>query len=116
MKMLKSILVILFFTIPVVSFSQTRSTKSGESTYQRKTRKTTTSGGTSIDTIRKENAPVLQDNGNVNTTGIVDGSRSSTGRPGSDTLVNYTVKRKKKTIYTEGTVLPDTAKRKKIKP
>lgn len=115
MKTLKSLLIILFFTVPVVSFSQTKS-KSGESTYQRKTRRTTTSGGTSIDTIRKENAPVLEDNGSVNTTGIVDGSRSSTGRPGADTTVGYTVKRKKKIIYTEGTVLPDTTKKKKIRP
>ena len=112
MKTLKTILIILFFTIPVVSYSQTRTSTSSE-TYQRKTRKTTTkNSAAAADTIRKENAPVLEDNGSVNTTGIVDGSRSSTGRPDADTMVNYSVKRTRKTIVSGGAVMPDSTKRK----
>ena len=116
MKTIKTILIILFFTIPVVSYSQTTTTKSSE-TYQRKTRKTTTSNSAAAaDTIRKENAPVLEDNGSVNTTGIVDGNRSSTGRPDADTMVNYSVKRTKKTIVSGGVAMPDSTKSKKKRP
>ncbi|WP_221391611.1 hypothetical protein [Dyadobacter sp. NIV53] len=114
MKTLKTILIILLFTVPAASYAQTKSSSSGETTYQRKTTKRTTKTGISaVDTIRKENAPVLEDNGSVNTTGIVDGNRSSTGRPDADTMVNYSVKRTKRTIVTGGVAMPDSTKKKK---
>ena len=62
------------------------------------------------DPVIKENAPVLNDNGNVNSNGSVDGSRSSTGRPGIDSTTSYTRKRKR-TITIGGVVYPDTAKK-----
>ena len=120
MKKLKSLILILFLIAPLISFSQEaeKKEKAGSvRTYQRKTyKKTTTVGTSSTDTIRKENAPILEDNGSVNTTGIVDGSRSSTGRPDADTMVNYSVKRKKTTISTGGKALPDSIKRKTKQP
>lgn len=123
MKALKNILIIILLTIPLVSFSQENTSKKNEldtaqrkQTYQRKTRKTTTSALDNASSVRKENAPVLNDNGNVNTTGIVDGSRSSTGRPNIDTTASYSVKRTKKTITTGGQAKPDSIKKPKMKP
>ena len=123
MKALKNILIIILLTIPLISFSQENTSKKNEldtaqrkQIYQRKTRKTTTSALDNASSVRKENAPVLNDNGNVNTTGIVDGSRSSTGRPNIDTAASYSVKRTKKTITTGGQAKPDSIKKPKIKP
>ena len=112
MKTLKQIFFIAIFTIPAVCFAQTDGTK-------KKTSKKVTVMDTSKrvnlskDPVIKENAPVLNDNGNVNTNGTVDGSRSSTGRPNADTTAGYTVRRRKKTITTGGVVYPDTTTVKK---
>jgi len=62
------------------------------------------------DPVIKENAPILNDNGNANTNGSVDGSRSSTGRPGIDSTTSYTRKRKR-TITSGGVIYPDTTKK-----
>lgn len=92
---------------PAFSYAQSgTSTKSTqESHYQRKTKKHTvkTADSSDLNAILKDSAnaesgPILNDNGNVNSTGSIDGSRSSTGRPDADTTTTYTVKRKKKTI------------------
>lgn len=108
MKTVKQILLIGLLAAPFLSFSQSDKTKTDKpASYQRKTTRVTSR----TDTIRKQNAPVLEDNGTVNTTGIVD--RSSTGRPGADTLVNYTVRKKKRIQTTGGLLLPDTTKRRK---
>jgi len=100
---------------PVFSWAQS------EGSYKKKTYKKTVV----IDTIKKadaskdpvirENAPVLNDNGNVNTTGTVDGSRSSTGRPGVDTTGSY-VRKRKRTITTGGVIYTDTTAKKSGKP
>ena len=123
MRALKHIFIIILLTSPFVSFSQENASKKNKAdtaqskqTYQRKTRKTTTSALDNASSVRKENAPVLNDNGNVNTTGIVDGSRSSTGRPNIDTTASYSVKRTKKTITTGGQAKPDSIKKPKMKP
>ena len=123
MKTLKNMLIIMLLTAPFVSFSQENASKKNgldtaqsKQTYQRKTRKTTTSSLGNANSVRKENAPILNDNGNVNTTGIVDGSRSSTGRPNIDTSASYSVKRTKKTITTGGQAKPDSTRKPKMKP
>lgn len=67
----------------------------------------------SKDPVIKENAPVLNDNGNVNTNGTIESNRSSTGRPGSDTVSGYTVRKRKRVIKTGGVVYPDTSTTKK---
>lgn len=115
MKTIKNIFLLACLIAPLISFSQSSQEKTETNkkpgTHQKRTysRRTTTR----TDTIRKQNAPILEDNGTVNSTEIVDGSRSSTGRPGADTLVNYTVKKRKKTSIPEGAIIPDSTKRKK---
>ncbi|WAC13596.1 hypothetical protein [Dyadobacter pollutisoli] len=124
MKTLQLILLILFLT-PAISFGQSSGKKSGSSksqkVYHRKTTRTKISTDTSDvnailkDSANAESGPILNDNGNISTTGTIDG-RSSTGRPGTDTTTSYTVKRSKKTIRTGGAIMPDTIKKKAVKP
>lgn len=122
MKTLKSIFLIVCLVAPAMSFAQSGKNRKSQSdtaqtTYQKKTyKKTTTVGTSSVDTIRKENSPVLEDNGQVNTTGIVDGNRSSTGRPDADTMVNYSVKKSKKTVRSGTQEMSDSTKRKRKQP
>lgn len=89
---------------PLLSVAQTQRSHQ-ERTYQRKTtrhqiRKADSSDLNAIlkDSANAETGPILNDNGNVNSSGTVDGSRSSTGRPETDTVTSYSVKRKKKVI------------------
>ena len=120
MKTLKILLITMATIAPSIAFSQSRSakTESGKSerTFQKKSSRlkstTDTSDVTAIikDSSNAESGPILNDNGNVSTTGTIDG-RSSTGRPDADTTGSYTVKRNKKTIKTGGAVMPDTTKR-----
>ena len=118
MKTLKTILIIILMTSPFVSFSQENASRKNRAdsarsrqTYQNKTtRKTVT---TETNTIRKENAPILNDNGSVNTTGAIDGSRSSTGRPDADTMTTYSVKKTKRTVTTGQPLKTDSAKKPK---
>ncbi|MCF2504877.1 hypothetical protein [Dyadobacter fanqingshengii] len=103
---------------PSIAFSQSRDSKTGKSerTFQKKSSRlkstTDTSDVSAIikDSSNAESGPILNDNGNVSTTGTIDG-RSSTGRPDADTTGSYTVKRNKKTIKTGGAIMPDTTKR-----
>jgi hypothetical protein len=116
MKALKILLIIFLLTIPVIVSAQTEDSgkrSSQSETYHRKTRKARVSTGTSSDSLTKETGPILNDNGTINTTGTVEGSRSSTGRPDVDSTVSYTVKRKKKTVIVEGSVPADASKNKK---
>jgi len=115
MKTLKMLFITAILVAPLVSDAQR------QDSYKKKTSRKTTIMDTSKrvdiqkDPIVKENAPVLNDNGNVNTSGTVDGSRSSTGRPGVDTTVSYTRKRKR-TVTGAGVVYPDTTIKKNPKP
>ena len=118
MKKLKILLIAMCVIAPALVFSQTvENKKSSSDTTQgkrayKKRSYTRTTTKTAVDTIRKENAPILGDNGNENTTGIVDGSRSSTGRPDADTMVNYSVKKSR--IRTKNPDnAADTTKRRK---
>lgn len=108
MKELKILLVALALTAPAYAFAQSTdaSSRSPRQThkYERKTKRhhIKTADSSDINAILKdssnaETGPILNDNGNVNSTGSVDGSRSSTGRPDADTT-SYTVKRKKTVI------------------
>lgn len=89
-----------------------------ERTYQRKTSKhriktadSSDLGAILKDSANAETGPILNDNGNVNSTGSIDGSRSSTGRPDADTS-GYII-RKKKTVIRSGNASPaDTTWRK----
>lgn len=108
MKALKHILVITILAIPAIGFSQTQNSTKTKTSKRVTVMDTSKRVNISKDPVIKENAPVLNDNGNVNTSGTVDGSRSSTGRPGADTTAGYTVRRRKKTITTGGVVYPDT--------
>ncbi|MCF0062493.1 hypothetical protein MUK70_01935 [Dyadobacter chenwenxiniae] len=120
MKTLKVLLITLVLMAPAVAFSQSRESKTeskkSERTFQKKSSRAKTSTDTSDvsaiikDSSNAESGPILNDNGNVSTTGTIDG-RSSTGRPDADTTGSYTVKRNKKTIRTGGAVMPDTIKR-----
>jgi len=110
MTILKTIVITAFLIVPALTYGQNKDS------YKRKSSKTTTVMDTSKrvdlrkDPVIKESAPVLNDNGNVNSTGTVDGSRSSTGRPGIDSTTSYTRKRKR-TITTGGVVYPDTTRK-----
>ncbi|TLU95060.1 hypothetical protein FEM55_11660 [Dyadobacter sediminis] len=115
--------IITLMAAPAVSFAQSRNNASGttgsERTYQKKTSRTSmrkdSSDVTAIlkDSANAESGPILSDNGNVSTTGLVDGSRSSTGRPGTDTLSSYSVKKTRKTMRSERATMPDNTKRRK---
>jgi activator of 2-hydroxyglutaryl-CoA dehydratase len=118
--MKKLTIIFILFCLATMSsvFAQSNGKKqtANEDTYHRKkiTRTTkTVRSKAEMDSIRKETAPIQNDNGTENTTGIVDGSRSSTGRPGADTTVSYTVRKRKKVIQTGGVIIPDTTKKKK---
>ncbi len=115
MKKLKINLTILLFAMSAAVFAQTKETSHGQRVYKQKTTRNTTRL-TYKDSIKtKENAPILNDNGTTSTTGTIDG-RSSTGRPGADTLVSYSVKRKKTTIRTDNNGAPQSVKTKKKQP
>lgn len=115
--------ILTLLAAPAVSFAQSRNNASGtggsERTYQKKTSRTRVSKDSSDvtailkDSANAESGPILSDNGNVSTTGLVDGSRSSTGRPGTDTLTSYSVKKTRKTMRSEKTAMPDSTKRRK---
>jgi len=116
MKPLKMLFTILLAGVSYIGIAQTQpsqDSKKDQATYQSRTYKKTMRL-TKKDSIKtKENAPILNDNGTSSTTGTIDG-RSSTGRPGADTMVNYTVKRKKTTIKTvDGTQSPESVKSRK---
>nr|WP_295925546.1 hypothetical protein [uncultured Dyadobacter sp.] len=104
MKSIRCCILALAIMAPLLSVAQTQRSHQ-ERTYQRKTtrhqvRKADSSDLNAIlkDSANAETGPILNDNGNVNSTGAIDGSRSSTGRPETDTITSYTVKRKKKVI------------------
>lgn len=111
MKPLKILVMALALTLPASAFAQStdassRSSKQ-EQKYQRKTKRyhVKTADSSDLNAILKDSAnaetgPTLNDNGNVNSSGTIDGSRSSTGRPNADTTTSYTVKRKKTVIKT----------------
>ncbi|PSL30146.1 hypothetical protein [Dyadobacter jiangsuensis] len=111
MKPLKAILLAMSLTIPACALAQsgdasTRSSRQ-EQKYQRKTKrhqvKTVDSSDLNAilkDSSNAESGPILNDNGTINSSGSVDGNRSSTGRPGTDTTTSYTVKRKRTIIKT----------------
>ncbi|KAA6431625.1 hypothetical protein FEM33_24940 [Dyadobacter flavalbus] len=115
--------IIALLASPAVSFAQSRNNSSGtggsERSYHKKTSRTSvnkdSSDVTAIlkDSANAESGPILNDNGNVSTTGLVDGSRSSTGRPGTDTLTSYSVKKTRKTMRSERAAMPDSTKRRK---
>jgi hypothetical protein len=113
MKSLKHIFIIGLVLIPALSFSQTQDASRKKSSKRVTVMDTSKRVNMSKDPVIKENAPVLDDKGEVNTTGTVDGSRSSTGRPDPDTTAGYTVRKRKRTIKTGGVVYPDTATAKK---
>jgi hypothetical protein len=109
MKPLKTLILALALMIPACSFAQSgnaspRSSRQ-EQKYQRKTKRhhIKTADSSDLNAILKDSAnaetgPILNDNGTINSSGSVDGSRSSTGRPDADTATSYTVKRKKTVI------------------
>lgn len=107
MKLLKTFALILALTVPACAFAQSSDASSRsarqEQKYQRKTKThhVKTADSSDLNAILKDSAnaetgPILNDNGSVNSSGTIDGSRSSTGRPGADT--SYTVKRRKTII------------------
>jgi hypothetical protein len=112
-----SCICICFFA-STAAFCQVNEKKqtTNDETYRRKTttRTTKTIGSKAeIDSIKKVTAPILNDNGSTNTTGAIEGNRSSTGRPGADTTVSYTVRKRKKVVQTGGVIMQDTLKKKK---
>lgn len=115
MKKLKTAILIVILAAPLFSYGQ--STTSYKKRTYKKTTIIDTAKGTDLQKIPviKENAPVLNDNGNVNSSGSVEGSRSSTGRPGADTTGSY-VRKRKRTITTGGVIYPDTTRKKIEKP
>ncbi|NIJ53620.1 hypothetical protein [Dyadobacter arcticus] len=118
MKALQLLIAIALFLAPAPSYSQSKG-KSSERVYEKKTSirkaRTDTSDVSAIlkDSTNAERGPVLNDNGNVNSSGAVDGERSNTGRPDADSAASYTVKRTKKTIKTGGAIMPDSTKKSK---
>lgn len=112
MKPLQIFALTLALTLPACAFAQStdassRSSRSSkqEQRYQRKTKRhqVKTADSSDLNAILKDSAnaetgPILNDNGTINSSGTVDGSRSSTGRPDADTTTSYTVKRKKTVI------------------
>ena len=114
------------FSIAALGEAQAQSARqqSGSSqqhTYQRKTTKHRTASADSSDlgailkdSANAETGPILNDNGNVNSTGAIDGSRSSTGRPDADTSAYVT--RKKKTVIRTGSASSANETRKEKKP
>ncbi|SDD82037.1 hypothetical protein SAMN04487996_102270 [Dyadobacter soli] len=109
MKTLQTFLLALALTIPACAVAQSSDASSRssrqEQKYQRKTKRhhVKTADSSDLNAILKDSAnaetgPILNDNGAVNSTGAVDGSRSSTGRPDADTTTSYSVKRKKTVI------------------
>lgn len=113
MKALKHFFLIAILISPAICFSQTQDGTKKKTSKRVTVMDTSKRVNISKDPVIKENAPILNDNGNVNTSGTVDGSRSSTGRPNADTTAGYTVRRRKKTITTGGVVYPDTVTVKK---
>jgi hypothetical protein len=113
MKTLKNFLFIAMLISPALCFSQSQDASRKRSSKKVTVMDTSKRVNLSKDPVIKENAPVLDDKGEVNTTGTVDGSRSSTGRPDADTSAGYTVRRRKRTIKTGGVVYPDTTTTKK---
>lgn len=122
MKLLITSVMVMLFALPlsVLAQSSDRSSRSTqEQRYQRKAKRhqVKTADSSDINAILKdssnaETGPILNDNGTVNSTGAVDGSRSSTGRPDADTTA-YTVKRKKTVIGTNYRQPGDTTTRRK---
>lgn len=109
MTLLKTFILALTLAMPAGAYAQSTDASSRspkqEQKYQRKTRKhqVKTADSSDLSAILKDSAnaetgPILNDNGAVNSSGTVDGSRSSTGRPDADTTTSYTVKRKKTVI------------------
>jgi ABC-type phosphate transport system substrate-binding protein len=109
MRPLRTLILALALTLPACAFAQSSDASSRsprqEQKYQRKTKRhhLKTADSSDLNAILKDSAnaetgPILNDNGNVNSSGSIDGSRSSTGRPDADTTTSYTVKRKKTVI------------------
>ena len=124
MKTLKILFIATMLISPAIAFSQTQNSQSGKSerTHQKKSSRTRTSTDSSDvtaiikDSANAESGPILNDNGTVtSSTDIAGGGRSSTGRPDADTT-GYNVKRKKITIVTDGSVMPDTTRKRKSRP
>lgn len=106
MKPLKTFILALVLAIPACVVAQSVDASSGSSKKEHKYQRTTkrhqvkTADSSDLNAILKDSAnaetgPILNDNGNINSSGSIDGSRSSTGRPDADTATSYTVKRKK---------------------
>jgi hypothetical protein len=123
MKTLKIFIIATLLISPAIAFSQSQDSKPGtkksERTYQKKSSRTRTSTDSSDvtailkDSSNAESGPILNDDGTVSSSAnITGGGRSSTGRPDADTT-GYKVKRKKKTMVTGGSVMPDTTRKKK---
>jgi hypothetical protein len=123
MKLVKTIIIASILVLPAYTYAQTGNTRTESSRqehrYQRKTTKhrIKTADSSDLNAILKDSAnaetgPILNDNGNVNSSGTVDGSRSSTGRPDADTT-SYTVKRKKTVIRSSDGNFRDTTGRRK---
>ncbi len=109
MKQLRTLILVTALTLPACAWAQSTGTSSRSSKqehkYERKTKRhhVRSADSSDINAILKdssnaETGPILNDNGTVNSTGSVDGSRSSTGRPEADSSSSYTVKRKKTII------------------
>ena len=62
------------------------------------------------DSANAETGPILNDNGTVSSTGTVDGSRSSTGRPDADTVTTFSSRK------TKIKAVPDSSRRKSRRP
>jgi hypothetical protein len=120
---LSQFLILIFLAAPALCLAQTgnskRETTKQTREYRRQTTKTQVRPADSSDlnailkdSANAETGPILNDNGNVNSTGSIDGSRSSTGRPDADTA-SYTVKRKKTVIRSRDGILRDTTERRR---
>jgi len=109
MKALKNFLIMVLLMNPALCFAQSQDASKKRSSKRVTVMDTSKRVNLSKDPVIKENKPVLDDKGELNTTGTVDGSRSSTGRPDADTTAGYTVRKRKRTIKTGGVVYPDSA-------